>query len=334
MLARIACLLLLLSVSWSCKKSNTEEEVVVQEWPVANGTFIQDFLVSNWDDAQWQRELAVLKEVKMTYVVFFATVTGTKTLYQSDIPGLSSKYGKDVLDMCLRNAEKAGIKVFIGLNFDEAWWGAYSAEWLNAQMELGNQIATEIKEKYADTYKNAFHGWYWVWEIDNLNYKTKNRQNMLAHALNINLDHLHSITPQMPVMICPFMNYRVGTATENGDMWTYLFSVMHFKTGDIFAPQDGIGADGIKIEMLDSWFSPLAKAVKTRPGLVFWSDAETFIQSNWSSAPIERFVQQLKIVQPYVSGIITFAYSHYYSPVSVEGNFHTIYKNYVNTGKL
>lgn len=325
------CLLLIAMTTVHCKKSAATD---AGDYPIANGTFIQDFLVQNWNDAKWQQELSILKEVKMSYIVFTATVIGNHAMYASDLPGFDSKYGKDLLDMCLRNAEKAGIKVFIGLNFDERWWNSYSAEWLYDQMDIGNQIATEIKNKYANKYKNAFYGWYWVWEIDNLNYTARGRQDMLAEALNKSLDHLHALTPGMPVMICPFMNYRVGTASEYEKMWTYVFSKTRFAAGDIFAPQDCIGAGGLTIEMLDSWFSHLAKAVSTKKGLVFWSDAETFVQSDWSSAPVDRFIEQMKIVQPYVSGIITFAYSHYYSPVTVTGPYHNQYLQYVQTGKL
>ena len=323
-------LLLIALMAARCKENTTAGAT---DYPVANGTFIQDNLVQNWDDAKWQQELNALKEVKMTYIVFYATF-GNRAFYASHLPGFSSNYDKDLLDMCLRNAEKAGMKVFIGLNFHEDWWGNYPASWLYDQMEIGNQIATEIKNKYADKYKNAFYGWYWIWEVDNLNYTTQSRQDMLAEALNKNLDHLHALTPAMPVMLCPFMNYRVGSASEYSKMWTYVFSKTRFAAGDIFAPQDCIGSEGLKIEMLDSWFSHLSKAVSTKKGLVFWSDAETFVQSNWSSAPVDRFIEQMKIVQPYVSGIITFAYSHYYSPVSVSGSYHSQYLQYVKTGKL
>ena len=72
-----------------------------------------------------------------------------------------------------------------------------------------------------------------------------------------------------------------------------------------------MGAGGLELGMVDEWFSLMNEAVKTKPGLQFWSDAETFGQRFWTSAPPDRFVEQVKIVNPYVSNIITFAYSHY-----------------------
>ena len=42
----------------------------------------------------------------------------------------------------------------------------------------------------------------------------------------------------------------------------------------------------------------------------------------------------MNIVQPYVSNIISFAYSHYYSPNQVNDNYHKYYAHYVQTGIL
>ncbi|HEX2984477.1 MAG TPA: hypothetical protein VHO28_13120, partial [Ignavibacteriales bacterium] len=45
-------------------------------------------------------------------------------------------------------------------------------------------------------------------------------------------------------------------------------------------------------------------------------------------------VKQMELEQPYVSNYITFAYSHYNSPLSVDPGFHKTYVEYVKTGKL
>lgn len=310
-----------------------------KERPAINGTFIQDYLVKDWNDEQWMQEIHALKEAGMQYIVFCTAAFSKgeapyKTLYPTSIPGLSPAYNRDLLDACLRNAEKTGMKVFIGINFNEQWWGRYPEEWLYRQMEAGNEVADEILQRYKKKYRHAFYGWYWIWEVDNLNYVTPGKQEMLAKALDINVRHLHKISPRMPVMLCPFMNYRVGAANEYVKMWEYVFKHVSFKPGDIFAPQDGIGAGGLTLEVLGNWYKQLAAAVKTKPGLLFWSDAETFDYVGWTAAPIDRFVTQMKIVQPYVSGIISFAYSHYYSPVSADSGYHEAYLHYLKTGAV
>lgn len=258
-----------------------------------------------------------------------------QTIYPSNLPNVKVKYQSDLIENCLRNAQKAGFKVLLGLNFNEKWWTAsFTPEWLFGQMELGNQVAEELVNRYKSRYDETMYGWYWVWEVDNLNCTTTERQDILAKALNINIDYLNKISPKMPFMLCPFMNYRVGNSQDNRKMWQYVFSGTHFREGDIFAPQDCVGAGGLELVMVDEWFRELNEAVKTKPGLQFWSDAETFDQRFWTSAPLDRFVEQMKMVKPYVSNIITFAYSHYYSPQQTISGYHEAYLEYVNTGKF
>ncbi len=294
--------------------------------PIATGTFIQNSLASGWDDNAWQRELAALKDVGMEYLVIGPVLDGSNEDPKS--------WRIELVEACLRNAKKQGFKVFVGINFDERWWKDFPPEWLVGQMQLGNKVAETVYEQFAERYKGTLFGWYWVWEIDNLRFNSPARMDMLASALNVNLDYLHKMAPGMPLMLCPFMNYRVGQPDTYQAFWEYVFARTNLAPGDIFAPQDCIGAGGVEIDQLENWFVALRKAVNTKPGLLFWSDAETFQQRFWTSAPLNRFVEQMRIVQPHVSNIISFAYSHYYSPQTVHEGFHKAYRRYVKTGKL
>jgi len=333
----------LLYITFLCCGLLIKVFVIAQDnrsYPIIDGTFIQDDLVANWNDSRWQKELNALKEVGMHYIIFAPTLHTDKegvseSIYPSNLRGVRQKYKVDLVDNCLRNAAKAGFKVFLGLNFNEEWWtGQFSYEWLKHQMETGNQVADELVKKYKKKYGEVMYGWYWVWEVDNVHCKTTILQDELADILNVNLDHLHVITPSMPFMLCPFMNYRLGTAEQNGNMWERVFAGAHFNQGDIFAPQDCIGAGGLKLDILDVWFREMKRAVDTKPGLLFWSDAETFDQRFWTIAPLNRLIRQLEIVKPYVSHIISFAYSHYYSPYKVNKKYHGAYLEYVRNGVL
>lgn len=306
--------------------------------PIAQGTFIQKELVRTWDDARWQSEFKYLKEAGMRYIILAPTGYSsgggpTQTIYPSDRFEMEPGY-PDLVDNILRNAEKAGFKVFLGLNFDGDWWSksARDPQWLNAKMEEGNLIADELYKKYYRKYRKAFYGWYWVWEVDNLNFPTSADQRALADAINLNLRHVNQLNARLPFMLCPFMNAAIGEPEAYKQMWINMFKMTDFRKGDIFAPQDSVGAGGLNMDNFTEWFKALRQAVNTKKGLKFWSDAETFDHRDWSSAPISRFVDQLKGVQPYVDGIITFAYSHYYSPNVGKAAYHRAYVNYVRTG--
>jgi hypothetical protein len=313
---------------------------VLSNVPKSDGTFIQSYLVRNWTDERWQQEFTALKEAGMQYLILGSTLNTDKNgkmyaIFPSQLPGVVNRYGNDIVEDCLRNAKAAGFKVFLGLNFDEKWWStSIASPWIIEQMKVGNQLAKELIDRYKSRYGTTMYGWYWVWEMDNIKATTPLAHAQFAAAMNVNLDYLNSVSPDMPFMLCPFFNYRLGSSRETVAMWKNVFSEANFKKGDIFAPQDCIGAGGLEMHVLDEWFAGLKTAVDTKPGLEFWVDTETFDQRFWTSATLDRFVKQMEVVAPYVSNYVTFAYSHYYSPWHDNPQFHKDYLHYLRKGSL
>ncbi len=315
--------------------------------PAAVGTFIQWYLVKDWDDAKWRSEFRYMQEVGMRSLVFAPTADSKAhvTYYPTRLPGFQLAEGyPDLVDACLRNAEKAGIRVFLGLNFNDDWWhkSANDPAWLDAQMQEGNAVAAELYRRYAAKYPHAFAGWYWVWEVDNLNFRTPEQIRTLAQALDSNVRAVKALNPRLPVMLCPFMNASLGTPETYQAMWTAVFAQCSLGRGDIFCPQDCVGAGGLTLEQVPVWFAALKQAVATRSGLRFWADTETFQAESqaaadadhWIAAPLNRFVAQMKTEQPYVEQCLTFSYSHYYSPNTANSGFQRTYREYLRTGRL
>ena len=281
-----------------------------------------------------------MKGIGIDYLIFAPSVSvdkngKTQYLYPSSYSRKSERPSKDLIDMCLRNAKKAGIKVFIGLNMNDKWWSAdFLEDWMYKQMNEGNKVADELVSKYKGKYGDTMYGWYWPWEVDNAHAASAENRTALANAVNINLDHLNIITPDMPFMMSPYMNSKSGTADDNYKMWSSVLSKIHFRNGDIFAPQDGVGAGGLTVYQLSEWFEKIRQAVNTKPGLKLWANVESFDSRFWTSAPLSRYIQQLDKVNPYVNKIITFAYPHYYSPYQVNKQFNDVYAKYCSTGFL
>lgn len=308
--------------------------------PKTDGSFIQSDMVADWDDEKWLKEFDYLKQADMHYLVMGTSETEgeiTKAIYPTHIPGGVMKYpGIDIVDMCLRNAEKTQFKVFLGINLNTAWWKKYASdpEWLYKQMERSNLIADELYKMYHDKYPKAFYGWYWVYEVDNYNFDTKAKFEVLAKALNINLVHLREKNERLPVMLSPYMNSKLGSAKQYAKNWAYFFENTELGQGDIFCPQDSVGGGGLTIDQSEEWFKELRKAVAKKSGLLFWANNETFDHNNWCSAPLNRFIKQMELVRPYVSNLINFAYCHYYSPNNIDEGFHKTYLDYIKKGKL
>mgnify|MGYP002516385185 FL=1 len=298
--------------------------------PIAriDGTFFQPYEAYSWDDARWDSEMQVFKNAGMHYLIFAPTM-------ETDQKGKTYCH-YDVLEKCLRSAQKFGMRVFVGLNSNERWWkNDFSEEWLYSQMETGNKLADELVARYKEKYQKAMHGWYWVWEVDNLNTDTPQKEQILANAMNINLDHLDRITPSMPFLFSPFVNYRVGKdKDETASMWKRILPKVHFRGGDIFCPQDCVGAGGLELNMQEEWMRALSEAARTVEGLKFWVNVETFDQKHWSSAPLTRVVEQLRTANWVSSNIICFSYSAYNSPNAVNDNYDKVYREYLKTGAL
>lgn len=311
-------------------------------YPTADGSFIQSWLVDSWSIDRWQDELNILKEADMNYLILAPTVIDergkkSQAIYPSDLPGISLMKGHEkTLDNCLKAAESLGLKVFIGLNDDRHWWQLSEAdkEWFVAEMHKGNAIAKELYELYKARYPETFYGWYWVWEISNLHIKLPKYQIMLAQALNIQLDFLSNLDNSMPLMLCPFMIEKEGTPLSAYEAWSNFFSHAHFRKGDIFCPQDAVGAGWLRMDTFVDWFEAMKKACDQVEGLRFWSDVETFRQKDWTSSTLDRFVEQLKLPSHLVDNYVTFAYSHYFSPYIVPKGYHQVYLHYLQTGKL
>ncbi|MDR3628624.1 MAG: DUF4434 domain-containing protein [Ignavibacteriaceae bacterium] len=311
-----------------------------------DGSFITGDFCYSWTDARWQQEFTAMKNAGMHYIIIQAIADSypgkiTKTLYPSSLPNSEMAANgnaayPDIVDACLRNAELAGIKVFIGIDMSENWWNVYGNDttWLYSQMDLDNKICDEVWSLYKTKYPDAFYGWYWSYEVDNLNFKTQTQQSVLTNAMNRQLDHLIAKNEKLPFMWCPFMNSSLGTPSAYQAMWQNVFSGLHTTVGDIFCPQDCVGAGGLKLGEVVSWFSALRKAVETKSGLVMWSDVETFNINDETSATMDRIISQLKIEQPYVDNYVTWEYCYYDSPNNVDPGFQSTYIDYLNTGTL
>lgn len=303
------------------------------------GSFIQPYLVMNWDDKRWLEEFQYLREANIDFLIFMHSVHSSKegkttAIYPTALSEIESSK-RDLLEICLRNAKKAGFKIFIGLNFDENWWSAsFSSTWILQQMEFGNKIAKELIQRYKKKYPDTMYGWYWVWEVDNSYCKTSFSMDCLVQALNINLDYLHLSTPDMPFMLSPFMNSNSSTPKECSDMWKYILSNAHFKDGDIFAPQDCIGAGWLTIDVVAEWFDKLSEVIPLTPRIKFWANIEMFDQRFWTAATLDRIKHQMDLLRPYVSSFISFAYSHYYSPILRNPLIHCAYLHYIRTGRM
>ncbi len=319
-----------------------KQELPEAEHPTVSGTFMQAWAFADFDADAIGRHFDSLLEVGIDTVILqwtaetpegkFKTVYYPSTLAEQNPADGSAGGNKKFVERCMAAAQARGMKIFLGLNVADEWWSNFvnDTQWVTMQAELGNQIAKEMYDLYKVKYPTAMHGWYFVWEFSNAIWPYERRG---ADMLNISLDFLTKLDPSMPLMLSPFIGSDISPL-QTQISWVKLFNFTRFRPGDIYCCQDSVGAGFIKLDELDKYFSAIKNAVDSKPELTFWANNENFTQADWSSAPISRFVEQMKISSKYVENHVTFAYSHYYSPDMGKQLFHEAYKRYYLTGEI
>lgn len=314
-------------------------------YPALCGSFMQPGTFAGYSVERMKKHLGYMREVGIDIIILqwsFATegdkVTAEYFPSSFDAADISSGFdrsGAKLVGTLLEAAESLDMKVYIGLNNDNDWWskGVNDKAWLERQAYLGLHGAKQLYETFKQEYPETFYGWYFVHEYYNMKATSVQLENA-AYLLSAFRDGLYELDPTMPMMLSPFVSSGNSSAKEAGEMWQKIFAKVAFREGDIFCCQDSVGAGHIMLDQLDDYYSELKKAVDTEAGLHFWANNEDFEQSNWSTAPLNRFVEQMNIASKYVEAHVTFAYSHYQNPDVGKGIYHKAYKYYFENGVL
>ncbi|MEG0229267.1 MAG: DUF4434 domain-containing protein [Oscillospiraceae bacterium] len=317
-----------------------------------SGTFISMWLVENWDEQTWEKELMAYKEVGIEYVIFSpAVVIDHNKKIITYYPTLIEEYQcgykqKDVFEDILKNCQKFNMKCFIGTLQDDKWWELWwdnsitlsNYAWFINAMEQSNRLAEDIYKKYSTKYKDTMYGWYFIPELWNFTVMKLSEVGrsacvkMLCDGFNTHLDFLTELDSSMPILLSPFANMALGSYQDLKHMWADIITNTNFRKGDILCPQDSVGAGGTKLDQLEEVMQCYEYAKELKPNLRLWANNEDFDQTDWSSATMERFIKQVEISGVYAEKNITFAYNNYHSPINNKPDFHQAYKHYFETG--
>jgi hypothetical protein len=318
-----------------------------------SGGFIYPSMTVDWDDDRWLKELMMMRDAGMEYLVFMGLAVTRKdgwntVLYPSVLPELEGFEKYDVLEICLRNCRKAGIKLILDTYYDDRWWD-YGWEydetfrdWFLPTRRLANLICDELLSMYGG-YDDVIFAWYWHPEIWNVTIQNKSWYlDIVAEAMSINLDHYSRVTPGKPFLLSPFVNTVLTGASAAGlrEQWAELIRKTAFRPGDILCPQDCVGTNKMPFdddgETLKEWTQAYLDAISDagKP-LVFWTNNECFQEvagkeDVFETCPIDRLIRQIEVTAPLSEKNITFAYAHYYSPYIVDPKHHDAYRRYLS----
>lgn len=322
-----------------------------------NGTFIQSWYCLWWDDFRWQVEVENMKKAGVEYLIVqdIASFTDAETAelhYPSELSCFDNceKYG-DVIGDALRNCQGSGIKVFIGLaDFADWWVTAGLTKQYRTICDKMTLMVEEIYNKYYEQYSDTFYGWYFTPEINNVP-TMKLSILSIAKGLNKIIDKADELNSDMPMLLSPyFTNYiSVPSVLAALPEWQIFMQAVHFRDGDIFSPQDAVGAGWIKKSDLKKVWKMYSAAVSScDKDIELWANCENMtvardkqifmppatVEKVNMTATLDRFVEQMEVASKYVDNIITFSFNHYYCAEDVNPVYFDTYLDYLENGKL
>ena len=333
-----------------------------QSDPAFTGSFLQSWASSYWDDDQWESEMEYMKDCGLEYLVIQDLATkspkesgGEWTVYyDSKLPEFENadRSENDVIANALKHCKKAGIKVFVPLAmFDDFWTEGALTKQYQEICEVSSKMAIELYENYYEGYEDTFYGWYFVPELSN-NLLTAIGFAGAAKGLNVIIDTLTEVDPSLPLMLSPFYSryYSTGPALSLSQLVSF-FELTKFRDGDIYCPQDAVGAGWIEEENLKMVWAIYDKAIATCDADVkLWANVECFTtpyentltdgifspeyteNTSYVPATFDRVTMQMDVASAYAENIITFSFNHYYSLKYSSSMFMETYKDYLANG--
>ncbi|MBR6567288.1 MAG: DUF4434 domain-containing protein [Clostridia bacterium] len=326
--------------------------------PRFNGTFLQSWLSSSWDEDRWAEEVAAMEEDGVKYLVLQDLASkdaegNWDVYYESKLEAFSgADFGGDVLSAALAAVKGTDIQLFVGLAaFDNLWSTGTLTKEYSEVCDVTADMMEEIYNKYFAEGSNNFYAWYFTMEYSNNVIMNLAMPNIIK-GLNVVLDKATEIDSDIPLMMSPFTsNYLTLGKGAAFVQWLQLFTQAHWRDGDIVAPQDAVGAGWMKMEDLETVWKMYSIAAKYASANVkLWANCENFTSAiapsfgegilnppateNTVYVPVtlDRFTKQMNIAAKYCENIITFSYNHYYCPEQVSSVYIDTYKDYLDNG--
>lgn len=273
------------------------------------GSFLQySDSMTNRTFAEWRRELDAARAIGLRTIII-------QWLSHGNHEYMPAGSGPDPTEHILRYADAHGLRVFVGLRGDEAWWSNWKdAAYLDALAAASERIASLAWKRYG--HHRAFAGWYIPTELWDAPFTDAQIAALRRFFRSIST-HCKSLAGGKPVAIAPFFS-GLTPPKRVSEIYAALLTDSNV---DVLMLQDGVGARGWDTE-IEERVVPYYQAFRDAclaAGVELWSDLECFRLEDrkthaFGPAPAERILEQLAAEAPFVRRFVTFDFFHYMSP--------------------
>ena len=247
----------------------------------------------------WREKVHQIAKTGMHYIVIMATALYERCYFRSEVYPFADIPCADPIGEVLSEADKWGLKVFLGNGF--------YGDWVAAKVNIADEgvISRSLRamEELAALYAHhpSFYGWYYPDEV-----------RIDGHFSDVFMGYVNrcsafcrGLTPGKKTLIAPY-----GTRFVQADD-AYVRQLEALDV-DFIAYQDEVGVRKTNAADTKPLFEALKKAHDAAGRAKLWADVEIFdfegdvYKSALIPAPFDRVRTQLENVAPYVENILVY----------------------------
>jgi hypothetical protein len=322
---RITAIFMMLFFASACDRADERQRPPApgQSKPLHfSGTFLQ--LVesrSQWTLSQWARLFCYFRTLGVRKLIIQWSAFNDQNSTFPYGPGLPAI--RPELKTILELADQYKIKLYVGLNYDAGYWKRIGLDVHSVKTYLQN-----LNEKNAQLARilapllqahRSFSGWYLTDEIDDVNWNTKEKRELLVNYLQSLSGQLHQLTPDKKVILSGFSN----AALSPEQMTEFWYEILSRTPVDVVLFQDGVGVHKLTLEQLPAYVDAIHWAAEFAHKK-FDVIVEVFQQIAGAPinkqpfkavpAPLERIRKQMKIAALYSPELWAFSIPDYMTP--------------------